>query len=101
MNCYFCQIPISDNNPPSFVTYFDAYCKKCDAYHHYANNILTSIQMGMRLENKFVCYLIQNIAEQRANILIDGKYINIPWEIASTITPNNIQKRLKTYLVFS
>ncbi len=96
--CYFCKAPYT-NQDPKFPN-FDAHCGRCKTTQSYSDNKLFAYRMYVKM-NKSACFLYVHLAEERAEMLMNSKYMSIPWEVAKTITPENIQKRLKTIMVFS
>lgn len=97
-NCYFCQAPYTsyDAKHPNF----DATCGRCKTTQSYSDNKLFAYRMYVKI-NKSACFLYVNLYDKRSELLMNSKYLSIPWEVAQKITPENIQKKIPTILTFS
>ncbi len=102
MNCPFCQKHLSDYPPhPNIPVFIE--CNECKTHLQYSGGKLHHIKTRAKIDD-LDCLLLLRFDDQKAWVVVNNlamintKSISMSWELASSITPSNIQKRLKSFL---
>ncbi len=111
MKCRYCGRFLK-NNPPKIrkdksgklrviIMFFDKTCSTCRLdYSTSQNNVYLIRFRGSNFKKRWNFSIYPDRKE--AEIFTSTqKVVQIPWEIAQTITPSNVCSRISTYLVFS
>lgn len=109
--CKYCaqQIEFVYHNTEDYDYYF---CKKCNAHYGYSNGFRTSTKFFTSVDDKHYVIIITsygtNICEMSNKFDITKRFYGVKNHIMSfesdkapQFTPDNVNKKLKTILVFS